>query len=199
MVQSPHFQGWIWMRRSSGGRMERRERGEDPGERTRHVLLSDVLHRIGPRCALLALACLSNATFALAEPAELPPVSAPPPASIQIVASLPPEVSALPIEAATPAAETPAAAPAIAPELDELLFVPGARRDSWRARTTDEAIADAVALGTNPDLEPRNPFRKRSRDLFRTERPVTIGRQELLMRLRLKAKASEAVSVEFRF
>jgi len=67
------------------------------------------------------------------------------------------------------------------------------------AKTTDELLAAAVALGTNPDLEPRNPFRKRSRDLFRTERPVSIGNADMLVRLRLRAKARRAMSVEVRF
>lgn len=84
---------------------------------------------------------------------------------------------------------------------EELLFMNnslGAR--AWRPLTTDEALAVAVAGGTNPDLKPRNPFRKRSSDLFKTKfRQVTILRAEMLMRLRLRAKARKAISVEVRF
>jgi len=83
--------------------------------------------------------------------------------------------------------------------LAELLIVRGSGGRSWKPQTTDEVLAAAVANGTNPDLEPRNPFRKRSRDLFRTERPVSIGNAELLLRLRLRAKTRKAVSVELRF
>ncbi len=83
--------------------------------------------------------------------------------------------------------------------LAELLFVRGPGVGSWKPQTTDEVLAAAVANGPNPDLEPRNPFRKRSRDLFRTERPVSIGNAELLLRLRLRAKTRKAVSVELRF
>jgi hypothetical protein len=66
-------------------------------------------------------------------------------------------------------------------------------------RSTDELIAAAVGLGTNPDLERRNPFRKRKRDLFRAERPVSIGNTDMLVRLRLRAKARRAMSIEFRY
>jgi len=179
--------------------MERRESRDAFGEPTSPVLASGMLRRLGVRSGLAFLVWLTTASLAIAEPAELPQVSAAPPAAIQLSETLSPEEPVLPVVATPVVDEIVVAAPAIPPNLEELLFVPGARRDSWRPQTDDEVIADAVALGTNPDLEPRNPFRKRSRDLFRTERPVTIGRQELLMRLRLKAKASEAVSVEFRF
>jgi len=83
--------------------------------------------------------------------------------------------------------------------LAELLFVRGPGVGSWKPQSTDEVLAAAVANGTNPDLEPRNPFRKRSRDLFRTERPVSIGNADMLLRLRLRAKTRKAVSVELRF
>lgn len=83
--------------------------------------------------------------------------------------------------------------------LAKLLFVRDLGASSWRPRTTDEILAAAVARGTNSALVPRNAFRKRSRDLFRTERSVSIGETDLLLRLRVRAKASEAVSVEIRF
>jgi hypothetical protein len=83
---------------------------------------------------------------------------------------------------------------------DELFFMSSLGARSWRPPTTDEALAVAVSHGTNPDLKPRNPFRKRSSDLFKTNfRQVKIGRAEMLMRLRLRAKASKAISVEVRF
>ncbi len=72
---------------------------------------------------------------------------------------------------------------------------PGPRRP----QTIDEALADAVASGSNPDLEPKNPFRKRSLDLFRTEQPVSIGNADMLLRLRVRAKLREAMSVELHF
>ena len=72
---------------------------------------------------------------------------------------------------------------------------PGPRRP----QTIDEALADAVARGSNPDLEPKNPFRKRSLDLFRTEQPVSIGNADMLLRLRVRAKLREAMSVELHF
>lgn len=83
--------------------------------------------------------------------------------------------------------------------MDEILFMHSLRVPKWRPQTTDEVLVAAVAEGTNPDLEPRNPFRKRSRDLFRTERPLTIGNREMLLRLRLRAKARRAMSVELHF
>ncbi len=88
---------------------------------------------------------------------------------------------------------------AAVPVLEALLTLRARRFGLSRTRTTDELIAAAVALGNNPDLEPRNPFRKHSRDLFRTERPVTIGQTDMVVRLRLRAKARRAVSVEFRY
>lgn len=69
----------------------------------------------------------------------------------------------------------------------------------WKAESTDEILAAAIAIGSTPDLEPQNPFRKRKRDLFLKERPVSIGRAEMLLRLRLRAKTRKAVTVELRF
>ena len=69
----------------------------------------------------------------------------------------------------------------------------------WRAATTDEILAAAVAEGPTPDLEPLNPFRKRNLDLFRTEREIEIGDQQMLLRLRLRAKARRAMSIELHF
>ncbi len=83
--------------------------------------------------------------------------------------------------------------------LAELLRVPQFGASSWHAVTPDEHLAAAIATGTNADLEPLNPFRKRHRDLFVTERPVSIGNTEMLLRLRVRAKARRAMSVELRF
>jgi hypothetical protein len=107
------------------------------------------------------------------------------------------------IGSAEPAISPPSvsAAPPAAPAhpLEDLIEIP---RDSARrsgAQLTDDTIAAAVEAGTNPDLQRRSGFRKRSNDLFRTEREVEIGNQEMLLRLRLRAKSREAVSVELRF
>jgi hypothetical protein len=99
------------------------------------------------------------------------------------------------VDVALPPAEEPSG---ILPE--ELFFTSSLGARPWRRLTTDEALAVAVSHGTNPDLKSRNPFRKRSSDLFKTNfRQIKIGRAEMLMRLRLRAKASEAISVELRF
>lgn len=82
--------------------------------------------------------------------------------------------------------------------LDALMRAPTHRVPS-AAEMADESIAAAVERGTNPDLIKPSAFRKRNTDLFRTERPVAIGEQELLLRLRLRAKTRRAMSVEVRF
>ena len=91
----------------------------------------------------------------------------------------------------------PPAAPAHA--LEDLIEIPDLVSTRSRAASTDETLAAAVAAGTNPDLVRPSGFRKKSSDLFRTEREVEIGNQEMLLRLRLRAKARKAVSVELRF
>lgn len=83
--------------------------------------------------------------------------------------------------------------------LDPLFAVPGLMPFRSDAQRTDESLAAAVEVGNNPDLEPVSKFRKRSTDLFRTEREVEIGQREMLLRLRLRAKTRRAVSVELRF
>jgi hypothetical protein len=94
----------------------------------------------------------------------------------------------------------PVAAEPSSVALEELLSMRGPGMNPWRPTSADEALAVAVANGSNPDLEPRNPFRKRSTDLFRTDFvPVSVGRAEMLMRFRLRAKSRNAVSVEVRF
>jgi hypothetical protein len=98
----------------------------------------------------------------------------------------------------TVAAVSAAPGPA-ARAIDPLLAIPGLTPFRSDAQRTDESLAAAVELGNNPDLEPVSKFRKRSTDLFRTEREVEIGQREMLLRLRLRAKTRRAVSVELRF
>jgi len=83
-------------------------------------------------------------------------------------------------------------------DFDALLAVRN-RPATVTARQTDDAIAAAVARGTSKELTRPNPFRKKSSDLFRTQRAVQIGNQDLLVRLRLKPKTREVMSVELRF
>lgn len=83
-------------------------------------------------------------------------------------------------------------------ELDALLAVRGGR-PGITARQTDEALAAAVARGSARDLEKRSGFKRHSDDLFRTQRALQVGDQEMLLRLRLRAKKRDTMSVELRF
>jgi len=96
--------------------------------------------------------------------------------------------------------ETPPAQP-VPVSMDSLLEISGLSRYRFRtdAQIADELIAAAVDRGTNPELVPLSAFRKRRSDLFRAERPLEIGDQEMLIRLRLRAKARKAMSVEVHF
>ncbi len=67
------------------------------------------------------------------------------------------------------------------------------------ARQTDEAIVAAAARGLAKELEKPQPFRRKNTDLFRTQRAVQLGNQEMLLRLRLRANTRNAMSVELRF
>ena len=128
---------------------------------------------------LVSLAILTASGRASAEPAVPPvPQIASAPAAIAAVGAVP--------------------QPAFT-SLDTLLAIPGLSAFRSDAQVADESIAAAVERGTNPDLEKLSAFRKRSNDLFRAERPVEIGEQEMLLRLRLRAKARRAMSVELRF
>ena len=82
--------------------------------------------------------------------------------------------------------------------LEDLLSVPD-QGVEWNDQAGDEALVAAVAQGNDPDLEPLDPFRKRKLDLFSTERPVVIGRSEMLLRLRVRASRKETMSVELHF
>jgi hypothetical protein len=82
--------------------------------------------------------------------------------------------------------------------LEGLLTVPDPGLE-WTEWSGDEALVAAVALGNDPDLEPRDPFRKRKMDLFSTERPVMIGRAEMVLKLRIRPSRKETMSVELHF
>lgn len=84
-------------------------------------------------------------------------------------------------------------------DLDALLTVPPAAMWPSEAEDVDARIAAAVARGSNDDLKPRSGFRKRKLDLFRAERQVEIADQEMVLRLRLRAKRRETMRVELRF
>lgn len=110
--------------------------------------------------------------------------------------------------AMTPLASSgvPSAPPAVLPvtkakrvrDLDTLLAVRGGSAPIT-ARQTDAANVAAALRGHAKDLEKPQPFRKKSTDLFRTQREVQIGNQEMQVRLRLRAKTRNAMSVELRF
>lgn len=83
-------------------------------------------------------------------------------------------------------------------DLDALLAVRN-RPATVTARETDAAIAAAVSRGTAKELQRPQPFRKKNNDLFRAQRAVQIGSQDMLVRLRLRPKTREVMSVEVRF
>jgi hypothetical protein len=73
--------------------------------------------------------------------------------------------------------------------------------DALAGRGGDTALADALA-GRGGDTTARRSakgFQARSADLFRSDHPVEIGEQAMLLRLRLRARTREAMSVELRF
>ena len=84
-------------------------------------------------------------------------------------------------------------------DLQRLLSVPSTHALRNDSRTTDEEIAAAVRLGNGDRFVRPSGFRKRNIDLFRSEHPVEIANQEMLLRLRLRAKKRETMSVELRF
>jgi hypothetical protein len=83
-------------------------------------------------------------------------------------------------------------------ELDALLAVRGGAAPI-SARQADRAIAAAAARGVVRELDRPQPFRKKSNDLFRTQRALQVGNKDMLLRLRLRAKTRNAMSVELRF
>jgi hypothetical protein len=122
--------------------------------------------------------------------------------SAEPAASVLPDESLASLTAAIDVGDAIPAMPRPSPrrEIDALLAVRGAL-SGVRARehATDEAIADAVERGNPRELERKKPFRKKSTDLFRSEREIQIGDEEMLLRLRLRAKTRNAMSVELRF
>ena len=108
--------------------------------------------------------------------------------------------------ASAEAEEAPSAPPTRILVLDEanaplaaLLSVPGTGVRPTPAQLADVRIAEAVALGSRPELERKSGFRKRKLDLFRAERPVEIGEQQMVLRLRVRPKKRETMKVELRF
>ncbi|MFK7895097.1 MAG: hypothetical protein AB8G23_04630 [Myxococcota bacterium] len=147
--------------------------------------------------AVLSLALMFASRAALAETAELVAAAAPP-------ASLAPAGGAFPQASADftapPVGKGTVVTARIVPlrDLEPLLAV-RATPPNNPGQDADATIAAAVAEGSRPDLEPRKPFRKKNFDLFRTEHEVQIMRNDMLLRLRLRAKSRETMSVELRF
>jgi hypothetical protein len=83
--------------------------------------------------------------------------------------------------------------------LEALLSVPPVRDERTAAERTDVYLAEAVARRGGDTRVSTTGFKKRSIDLFRAERPVEVGQQEMLLRLRLRAKSRETMSVELRY
>ncbi|HEB89714.1 MAG TPA: hypothetical protein ENI85_09100 [Deltaproteobacteria bacterium] len=154
--------------------------------------------RVAP--VLLLLGFLAIPPASIAEPVAIPAAIDPGVAPADRGPSDPdPPVSTTPPAGGMDSARREALETATSPALAELLAVRGTAGRVYRPRTPDEVLTVAVARGPNPELEPKKPFRKRSLDLFRTERRVEIGQSEMLVRLRLRAKQREAMSVELRF
>lgn len=105
------------------------------------------------------------------------------------------QAESLPMSADLAAAQTPATPMA---SLASLLLVPSLDPND-RPPTTDEYLAAAIEQGSQPGLERKNPFRKRSIDLFRSEHDVEILRQDMRLRFRVRPKSRETMSVELRF
>lgn len=84
-------------------------------------------------------------------------------------------------------------------ELDALLAVRSGGAGAITPAQTDAAIAAAVSRGLESELQKKSGFRKRNSDLFRARRAVELGNQDMEVRLRLRAKARNAMAVELRF
>ncbi len=180
------------MRRRAAGNTTRialiRAMGADVARADRFPL------RFGP--VLLLISCLVFASEAPAEPVgarsapDVVPVAAP---AARVPSASPPAALAIDSAPGVPLED------ATGPPLAELLVLRARGGSEFRPQTADEVLTVAVARGPTPELEPKKPFRKRSLDLFRTERRVEIGNSEMLVRLRLRAKRRETMSVELRF
>ena len=117
-------------------------------------------------------------------------------------------LSLAPTAAADPASPAPAGGVVEEPipvsstdsrNLDTLLLLPTAGGGPTAAERTDAYLAAEVASRGGDQQVATARFRKRSVDLFRHERAVEVGEQEMLLRLRLRAKTRETMSVELRF
>lgn len=161
---------------------------------------------------MLVLASLAQSASAesamAAPPASLALVSAPPPAAIDHAASraIDSAVSSAVSRTIDSAASSSAKPPAdvgfrsgidspVGGELDSLLIMPA----PTAAEITDESIAAAIARGIDPSRAKKSGFRKRNIDILRTEREVEIGGREMLLRLRMRVKSRETMSVELHF
>lgn len=116
-----------------------------------------------------------------------------------------------PADPATPALlaraivrQAPPASPAarLVP-IEDLILLPVWSPEATKKKkqqSADDAIALAVAAGSEPPRARRHGgFQKHNFDLFRTEREIEIGDREMVVRLRLRPKSRETVSVELRF
>ena len=83
--------------------------------------------------------------------------------------------------------------------LEALLSVPPVRDERTAAERTDVDLVEAVAPRNESLRVSTTGFKRRSIDLFRAERPVEVGQQDMLLRLRLRARSRETMSVELRY
>lgn len=164
------------------------DRSTLPGPMGWEAELRMASHGLAAATLVVLLVCSSQEC--LAEPGES--LSVPPEQSLAALAST--------IDVADAVPARPRRSPRREPEIDALLAVRGTSASvSARELATDAAIADAVERGNPRELERKKPFRKKSTDLFRSEREIQIGDEEMLVRLRLRAKTRNAMSVELRF
>ena len=162
------------MRRRIAGHVRTRNRA--PARATRPDGLS-LASRAAGTLGLLVIASI----LALAGPAVADPAS-PDPGPDPMLAN-----AAMPIS------------PAGVRSLEALLSVPPVRDERTAAERTDVYLAEAIARRAGDTRVATTGFKKRSIDLFRAERPVEVGQQEMLLRLRLRAKSRETMSVELRY
>jgi len=124
--------------------------------------------------------------------------------TLLLLLSLPLAVRSEPAAPASPLPNGSAPPPvrALVP-LESLTLLPSLRDsdgpESTPAAAADRAIAAAVEDGSDPSLEPLEPFRKRDFDLIRGERDVEIGGREMELRWRVRPKTKETISLELRF
>lgn len=68
-----------------------------------------------------------------------------------------------------------------------------------QGRPAATTIAPLAPRDADQPVTRPSGFRKRSTDLFRVQRKLQIGHQDVQLRLRLRAKSRNAISVELRF